>query len=216
MSKLFRILVLAAVAAGLTTALTASSASGTDSRSKDSDHEQLEAILHEVHAIHGTLANPNYGLAEIKKEIRVLVARSNRLDVQSEVNEAACATGAVQCGDGGTGHTFAAASSANHNPVSITLLVTLNGAPLAGLPAAAFDFSDGIVPAGGPGLSRCPAGGTGCASPGNLFQDAGNGMYVIWVHPTPAGNWKAGSYYSRITVTEGAARASTLVEITVP
>jgi len=214
MSRRVRTILVALVFA-LTAAVTASVASGMGTRD-ESDHDQLEAIRHDVRFIRGALTSRVYGLSEIKREIRVLVARSNHLAVDSEVNEAACAAGAVQCGDGTTGHTFAVASSANHNPVSITLLVTLNGTPIGGLPAAAFDFSDGIVPAGGPGISRCPAGGSGCASPGNLFQDAGNGLYVIWVHPTPAGNWKAGSYYSRITVTmPNGARASTLVEITV-
>lgn len=177
----------------------------------------LTAIRGDTRAIRADITSRAFGLREIKREIRQIELRSNRLEVTAEVNEAVCASVPVQCGNGTTGHSFAPASSSNHNPVSITLLVTLNGAPVSGLAATAFDFSDGIVPAGGPGITPCPAGGSGCASPGNLFQDAGNGMYVMWVHPAPSGNWKAGSYYARITVTDtGGRRGSALVEITVP
>ena len=40
---------------------------------------------------------------------------------------------------------------------------------------------------------------------------------MLWVHPQPAGaNWRSGSYYARITVTDpGGRRGSALVEITV-
>jgi hypothetical protein len=177
----------------------------------------LSAIKNDTQATRAAIASGTFGLREIKREVRRIERRTNRLEVTAEVNEQACVSVPVQCGDGATGHTFAAASSANHNPVSVTVLVTRSGAPIAGLASSAFDFSDGIVPAGGPGITRCPAGGSGCASPGNLFQDAGNGMYLLWVHPEPAGNWKAGSYYARITVTDTAGRkGSALVEITVP
>jgi hypothetical protein len=176
----------------------------------------LSGIKNDTQATRSAVASRVYGLREIKREVRRIAARSNRLEVTAEVDEAACASVPVQCGDGTTGHTFAAASSANHNPVSVTVLVTRFGAPVAGLASSAFDFSDGIVPAGGPGITRCPGGGSGCASPSDLFQDVGNGLYLLWVHPEPAGNWKAGSYYARITVTDVAGRrGSALVEITV-
>lgn len=177
----------------------------------------LSGIKNDTQATRSAVASRVYGLREIKREVRRVEAHTNRLEVAAEVDEAACASVPVQCGDGATGHTFAAALSANHNPVSITVLVTRFGVPVAGLASAAFDFSDGIVPAGGPGITRCPGGGSGCASPSDLFQDVGNGLYVLWVHPEPAGNWKAGSYYARITVSDaGGRRGSALVEITVP
>jgi hypothetical protein len=158
------------------------------------------------------------GLTQIKRDVRALAASAARLEVQVEVNEAACAAVSVQCGNGPTGHDFAPAGSTNHNPVAIAVLVTRNGAPRPGLRSAAFDFNNRFVPAGGAGLTRCPAGGSGCGAPGSLFQDGGDGTYLLWVHPQPAGaNWKAGSYYSRITVTDPAGRkGSALVEITVP
>lgn len=157
-------------------------------------------------------------LTQLRRDVRVLAASAGQLGVQAEVNEAACASVPVQCGDGATGHTFVPPASTNHNPVAIAVLVTRNGAPRPGLASTAFNFSNRFVPAGGAGLTRCPAGGSGCGSPGNLFQDGGDGVYLLWVHPQPAGaNWKSGSYYSRITVTDPAGRkGSALVEITVP
>ena len=158
------------------------------------------------------------GLAQLRRDVRILVASAGQLGVQAEVNEAACASVPVQCGDGPTGHTFAPPAPTNHNPVAVAVLVTRNGVPRPGLGSAAFNFSNRFVPAGGAGLTRCPAGGSGCASPGNLFQDGGDGVYMLWVHPQPAGaNWKSGSYYARITVTDpGGRKGSALVEITVP
>jgi hypothetical protein len=158
------------------------------------------------------------GLKQLRRDVKTLAASAAQLGVQAQVDEAACASAPVQCGNGATGHTFAPAASANHNPVAIAVLVTRNGAPRAGLGSGAFNFSNQFVPAGGAGLTRCPAGGSGCASPGNLFQDGGDGTYLIWVHPQPAGsNWKTGSYHSRITVTDPAGRkGSALVEMTVP
>jgi hypothetical protein len=158
------------------------------------------------------------GLTQLRRDVRVLAASAGQLGVQAEVDEAVCASVPVQCGDGASGHTFVPAGPTNHNPVAIAVLVTRNGAPRPGLGSGAFNFSNRFVPAGGAGLTRCPAGGTGCASPGNLFQDAGDGVYLLWVHPQPAGSsWKSGSYYSRVTVTDPAGRkGSALVEITVP
>lgn len=178
----------------------------------------LGAIKNDTRSTRAAVTSKRFGLREIKREVRRIEARSNRLEVTAEVNESACASVPVQCGNGTTGHTFAAASSTNHNPVSITVLVTRFGTPVAGLPSSGFDFSDGIVPAGGPGITLCPGGGSGCASPSDLFHDVGNGLYLLWAHPEPAGiNWKAGSYYARITVTDRAARrGSALIEITVP
>lgn len=158
------------------------------------------------------------GLKQLKRDVSTLAASSRQLGVQAQVDEATCASVPVQCGDGGTGHTFAPAASSNHNPVAVAVLVTRNGAPRPGLKSSAFDFSNKFVPAGGPSAVRCPAGGAGCASPGDLFQDGGDGTYVIYVHPVPAGvNWKAGSYHARVTVTDPAGRkGSALVKITVP
>ena len=196
--------VLAAVALGATTGGTGDA--------------QIAAIKADTAAVRAAIANKDHGLKELKREVKIIEAHARQLGVEVQVNETACAAAPVQCGDGGTGHTFAPAASTNHNPVQIAVLVTRNGAPRAGLGSAAFDFSNQFVPAGGAALTRCPAGGAGCASPGDLFQNGGDGVYLLWVHPSPAGsNWKTGSYYSRVTVTDPAGRkGSALVEITVP
>lgn len=216
MSRRTRVQLALAAAVALAILAAAAAAPGP-AQAPNSIQALLAAIRGDTQAIRAAVTSGAFGLREIKREIRRIEVRVDRLEVTAEVDEAACASVPVQCGDGTTGHSFAPASSSNHNPVSVTVLVTLNGAPVSGLPVTAFDFSDGIVPAGGPGITPCPAGGSGCASPSNLFQDAGNGMYVLWVHPAPAGNWKAGSYYARITVTgTGGRRGTALVEITVP
>jgi hypothetical protein len=177
----------------------------------------LASIKNDTQAIRAAVTSSAFGLREIKREIRVIQSRSNRLEVEAEVNEAACASVPVQCGDGTTGHTFAPASSANHNPVEIVVLVTLNGVPVPGLAASAFDFSNRFVPAGGPGAVLCPAGGSGCASPSNLFQDGTDGTYALWAHPAPPGNWKSGAYHGRIAVTgPGGVRGSALIELNIP
>jgi hypothetical protein len=165
-----------------------------------------------------TAGGASDGLAQLKRDVRVLAASAGQLGVEAEVYEAACVSASVQCGDGPTGHAFAPPAPTNHNPVAIAVLVTRNGAPRAGLGSGAFNFSNQFVPAGGAGLTRCPAGGTGCASAGNLFQDGGDGVYLLWVHPQRAGsNWSSGSYHARVTVTDPAGRkGSALVEITVP
>jgi hypothetical protein len=203
----------------LGTALVAVLAMATAARAVGSGAGQnpLAAIKADTQAIRAAVTNSAFGLREIKREIRVIQPRSNRLEVEAEVNEAACASVPVQCGDGTTGHTFAPASASNHNPVEIVVLVTLNGVPVSGLAAPAFDFSNRFVPAGGPGAVLCPAGGSGCASPSNLFQDGGDGTYALWAHPAPPGNWKSGAYHGRITVTgAGGVRGSTLFELNIP
>ena len=176
---------------------------------------RLPAIQRDTAALRAAVASKQHGLKEIKREVRAIEAAVPGLGVSAEVDTAACAGVSVQCGDGGTGHTFAPAGPANHNPVVVAVLVTRGGAPRAGLASAAFDVANSFVPAGGPGLTRCPAGGTGCAPPS--FQDGGDGTYLLWIHPAPAGvNWKAGSYFVRITVTDPAGRkGSALVKVTV-
>lgn len=155
-------------------------------------------------------------LAGLRADVTKLL-NGPRLEVQAAVDESACVNASVQCGDGGSGHTFLPAASTNHNPVAVALLVTRNGRPRPGLGSGAFDWSNKFVPAGGPGTVRCPAGGTGCAST-DLFQDAGDGTYLLWVHPSPVGqNWKSGRYFARITVTDpGGRKGSALVTITIP
>lgn len=123
---------------------------------------------------------------------------NNGLEVQVALDTVTCATGAVQCGL--TGHSAAAASSANHNPIRVVALVTLNGAPVGGLTDANIGFSTSFVPAGGAGAVKLS-----CAS---CFQAVG-GAYGFFVHPTGTGNWKAGHYYAQVSVSGVAAGAGT-------
>jgi len=170
----------------------------------------------EVEDIEAKLDDSTFGLAAIQGEVASIEAKLDRLEVGVAVNEASCASGSVQCGNGTTGHSFAAASNANHNPVLITVLVTLQGSPVSGIASSGFDFSNKVVPAGGGAAVRCPAGGTGCAST-SLFQDAGDGTYIFFVHRGPAGNWKAGTYFGRLQVTDGAGNTgSALVTFVIP
>jgi hypothetical protein len=175
----------------------------------------LSAIKRDTTALRAALASRQHGLKEIKREVKAIEGDLAGLEVSAQVDERVCAGVSVQCGDAGTGHTFKAAGPTNHNPVVVAVLVTRNGAPRAGLPSTAFDVSDQFVPAGGAGFVRCPAGGTGCAPP--TFQDGGDGTYLLWVHPGAAGaNWKSGSYFGRVTVTDPAGRkGSALVEIVI-
>jgi hypothetical protein len=173
----------------------------------------LAGIAKDAHATRLAVSDKSTGLREIKREVQQIAAASGRLDVSSKVDERVCASGAVQCG--GSGHTFAPASSTNHNPVRIVLLVSSNGAPVAGLAPSSFDFTDGLVPAGAFAAVLCPGGGSGCG-PASAPSDAGSGMYVFFAHPV-SGNWHAGAYYGRFVVTDSAGhKGSVLVEINIP
>lgn len=175
------------------------------------------------------LKNPVFGLEEIKTEVRNIEDtvlniedKVDRLEISVAVAERVCSSGAIQCGNGGTGHTFADASSTNHNLIAIRALVTLNGSPVAGLTAADFSFSNQFVPAGGPAAALCPGGGAGCAAPGDHFQEAASppvGLYGMYAHPVPGGgfNWKAGTYFATLAVDDGMGHtASALVDWTMP
>jgi len=119
-----------------------------------------------------------------------------------ETDEAACASGSIQCNDEGSGHSHQAASAANHNPVMLVALVTRNGLPVTGLTASNFFFAHHFGPAGGPSVLLCPAGGTGCGGGAdNLFKAAPNGTYIMFAHPGGVGvNWRAGSYFPTLQV----------------
>ncbi len=139
--------------------------------------------------------------------VETLVRRVNRkvdgMQVAVITNETVC-TGLVgQCG--GSGHTTAAAAATNHNPVAVMLFVTRNGEPVLNLPASAFTFEKKFTPAAAPGYGPCNDVVGGSSPPGDLvgcgpftdslFQDAGDGVYAFYVHPThPGFNWFEGKY----------------------
>ena len=141
-----------------------------------------------------------------------IMSMMSGLQLSINVDERFYAEGSpVQCEDssliiaGGTGagHTFAAASSSNHNPVLITVLVTrMDGSAVDFLPSANFIFDAKIGP--GPGIYRCgdPQDLVGCGQyTSSYFVATGNGVYTFVVHPSVAGfNWKAATYGFLVTV----------------
>lgn len=129
--------------------------------------------------------------------------------VTEDVDLSFCGTGAIQCRN----HTFMPVNSLNHNPIRIGILVTANGVGVRGLKAGNFTFSNPFVPAGGSSAGIC--GLTVCGP--SYFADAGNGQYIILVHPVAAGsNWKAGHYFATLTVKRSTTTVSTLVSWEVP
>lgn len=68
----------------------------------------------------------------------------------------------------------------------------------ANRPASLAGLRRYVFPANGPGIERCDNGDGECSAFGGDFQDAGLGLYVLWVHPVfdPPSEfpWKAGSY----------------------
>lgn len=114
------------------------------------------------------------------------------LDVQAAVDTAPCATVPVQCG--GSGHSYEAASSSNHNPIRIGILVTSLGEPVSDLVLADVSFENPFVPAGGGAATHFDCGA-------ECFQPGGNGLYQFWAHRSPEGTWTAGHYFGRIGVT---------------
>jgi hypothetical protein len=147
-----------------------------------------------------------------------VTALADRLEIQAKVHESVCAAGNIQCSDDGSGHTYDAASAANHNPVMLVVLVTRNGRPVTGLPSTSFFLNNNVLVAGGPVAVLCPGGGTGCGGgAGNLFRGFDDGTYMMFAHPGPAGvNWRAGSAFATVQVASGTQQAHTLVRIDIP
>ena len=154
-----------------------------------------------------TILNAINGVSNKVDTIKNLVSG---LQLSVNVNEGFCGEdGAAQCNDssgtGGTGagHTFEGASSSNHNPVLITVLVTrMDGSVVDFLPPDNFIFDAKIGP--GPGLRRCgdPQDEVGCGQfTSSYFVGLGNGVYMFVVHPSVAGfNWKVARYGFLLTV----------------
>ncbi len=126
-------------------------------------------------------------------------ATFGNLDLSVQVDETYCATGGVQCT--GTGHTAAAAGPTNHNPVRIGFQLLSSGVPVTNVGTADVTVVAKFVPAGGSGLARLV-----CAS---CFQNAGNGVYDVFVHPALTGNWRSGAYLIQVTVTNPSSKAKT-------
>lgn len=137
------------------------------------------------------------------------------VDLTVHVDETACATGAIQCAEGG--HTFEAAGRTNHNPVRLGIQVLAGRKPVNGLRSDAFSVFNRFVPAGGGGVDR-----DNCTQ---CFQSVENGLYALFVHPLPSvGNWVSGSYFVqvivKVPVTNGTTNSTrterALLEIEIP
>jgi hypothetical protein len=118
------------------------------------------------------------------------------LQIDVVTDTAVCASGAVQCTVAGTGHTAQAASSANHNPLRMFVLVQAGGVGVPSLTLSNFAFANPFVPAGGGSATICPTASCGSSNFGGSA-----GLYTIFLDRLPAGNWKAGAYGASLTVT---------------
>jgi len=118
-----------------------------------------------------------------------LQALDRKLDISASVDTAACASAPVQCTQSGV-HTAQAATSANHNPVGLTLLVGKHGSPVLNLDLNTFQIATAFVPAGGSAAVTCSEANCGP----QRFQGASSGAYHIFLDRFAAGNWKAGTY----------------------
>jgi len=139
------------------------------------------------------------------------------LRIEARVDTESCASGGIQCTVAGTGHTAAAASSANHNPVRMFVQVVQDtGETIPDLVSAEFAFSNPFVPAGGGAAGLCSA--ATCTV--STFQNGGNGLYSLFLDRLPAGNWRAGTYAGTVEVTAVRAgvifRGHGIVTFTIP
>ena len=124
-------------------------------------------------------------------------AGKGQVEVEVSADTGVCATVSVQCSPGlGSGHTFAAAASSNHNPMRLIVLVTRGGEGVLGLLEGDFTLASGFVPAGGGAPVLCDSIDCG----GSNFQDAGAGLYGMFVDRGPPGNWNAGTYGTSLSV----------------
>ncbi len=161
-------------------------------------------------------------LARIENAVGQIDGKLGAMQVTVLSNETVCTGSVVQC----AGHTGAAAASDNHNPVAIIVFVTRNGQPVLNLAAAAFTFSPKFTPASAPGYGPCNDVVAGNASPdvvgcgpftSELFQDATEGVYAFYVHPTAAGfNWASGMYTFTVAVADSGTVGRGLGTLAIP
>lgn len=119
-----------------------------------------------------------------------------------QVDHSYCLTGGVQCFIPGQ-----APADFNRNPVRLGIQVLNGGAPVLGLTDAHIDVVNPFVPAGGSAISQIA-----CAS---CFQNAGNGVYTIFVAPGLGQTWKPGSYFVQVRVNVGGVIQRALAQIEV-
>jgi hypothetical protein len=128
------------------------------------------------------------------------------LTLTVQVDTKYCATGGVQCT--GPGLTTVAPADNNRNPVRLGLQVLQGTTPVSNLTDAEVTVLNSFVPAGGAAVSQLSCGA--------CFQNAGNGMYAIFVNPGVGQTWKPGSYFVQIQVKVGVETHRALAQIEIP
>lgn len=120
-----------------------------------------------------------------------------------QVDHSYCRTGGIQCFLPGQ-----EPNDLNRNPVRLGLQVLNGGVPFATLTDADVDVLNSFVPAGGAAVSQITGAST--------FQNAGNGMYAIFVAPSVGQTWKPGAYFVQVRVNVNGVvyRALAQIEIT--
>ena len=128
------------------------------------------------------------------------------LSLTVQIDNSYCATGGVQCT--GPGLSTVAPAHTNRNPVRLGLQVLDGGAPVTNLTDAEINVLNSFVPAGGTAINQlaCPT----------CFQNAGNGMYAIFLHPVNNAFWKSGSYFVQVQVKVGTRTHRALAQIEIP
>ena len=178
-------------------------------------HRKLGAQHRQLSAQHNELLDGVTGLAE--------AVGAAGWQVTAVVDEDLCGSGQLTtpCSPGPSGlHTREAASSTNHNPVTIYVLVqSADGKAVDFLTKNQILFENRV----GPGLGVRVCGDTldehDC---GKDFGAIGNGQYVLYVHPAGDGsvNWKPVSYHFSITVFAdenfGEVKGRTIGQINIP
>lgn len=177
----------------------------------DAITEQIDEVKAQVSELAVDIESLLTGQSTISNKLDDLTddvsALTNTLDVQVVVHTDACLSVPVQCNaDAADEHTFEAASSTNHNPFPIRILVSKNGEPVSGLSSSEFDYNNSFVPAGGTSATKCDVD---CGV--NWFQGGSNGVYSLFIDRlnNDSGNWKAGNYAGMIQVTDSEGASGT-------
>ena len=129
------------------------------------------------------------------------------LTLTVQVDPKYCATGGVQCIGAGMAPGTSPADN-NRTPVRFGLQVLRGGLPVNNLTDAEVSVINSFVPAGGAAVSQLACG--------SCFQNAGNGMYAIFVNPAVNQTWKPGSYFVQVVVQNGTRTERALAQIEVP
>jgi hypothetical protein len=172
---------------------------------------QMTALAQEKRDTHnaGQAANQIEADEQIQNPLLLSVgsATFGSLSLTVQVDPKYCATGGVQCIGAGMAPGTSPADT-NRTPVRLGLQVLRGGQPVNNLTDADVSVINSFVPAGGAAVSQLA-----CA---NCFQNAGNGMYAIFVNPGVNLTWKPGSYFVQVVVQNGQRTERALAQIEVP